>query len=70
MLKVAALVGVGSGTVSGQEGDGWPDGDGGVTVVETVGKDNGADRLRIAVRAMDPSPTTRAVPFTPGCHRS
>ena len=32
MLKVAVA--------AGEEGNGWPDGDGGVTVVETVWKDN------------------------------
>ena len=54
----------------GEEGNGWPDGDGGVTVVETVGKDNAGDRLRIAVRARDVLPATGAVPLTPRCHRS
>ena len=62
MLKVAVA--------AGEEGNGWPDGDGGVTVAETVGKDNAGDRLRIAVRARDVLPATGAVPLTPRCHRS
>jgi hypothetical protein len=33
-------------------------GRGGVIAMKTVGEDNGADRLRKPVRAMNPSPTT------------
>ena len=68
ILKVAALVGGGSGTVQrvkremvarwrrrrDRRGDRW----------------EGADRLCMTVRAMDLSPMTGAVPVTPGYHRS
>ena len=41
-----------------------------MTVLENVAKYHGADRLGMAYRAMEPPPTTAAVPFTPGFHRS
>ena len=66
--KVAALVGVGSGTVRRQEGDGGRFDRGSVIAVETGGKDNSANPI-VAVRATVPSPTKGALPFTSGYQR-
>jgi hypothetical protein len=69
-LKVARTVGFGPAPFSVSRGRWSDNGGGGVTVVDTVGKDNGADRLGMAVRTKDSLPTTTAIPFTPGYHRS